>query len=58
MPKAKEALALLNRLYKDGVLDPEFITGENQGGYWALSHAFINQRIGLSCLGRCITGPT
>ena len=52
MPKAKEALALLNRLYKDGVLDPEFITGENQGGYWALSHAFINQRIGLSCLGR------
>jgi putative aldouronate transport system substrate-binding protein len=50
-PELKEALAILARWYKDGVLDPEFITGENIGGYWALSHAFINGRIGFSSLG-------
>ena len=33
------------------MLDPEFITGENQGGYWALPHSFINQRIGVSANG-------
>ena len=42
-PELKEALAILARWYKDGVLDPEFITGENIGGYWALSHAFIKK---------------
>lgn len=50
-PELKDALALLNKWYNDGVLDPEFITGENTGGYWALSHAFINGRIGFSSLG-------
>ncbi|WP_409346356.1 extracellular solute-binding protein [Paenibacillus sp. MBLB4367] len=50
-PEIKEALTLLNKWYKDGVIDPEFITGENNGGYWALSHAFINGRIGLTGLG-------
>lgn len=35
-PEIKEALTLLNKRYKDGVIDPEFITGENNGGYWAL----------------------
>ncbi|MDF2667728.1 MAG: extracellular solute-binding protein [Paenibacillus sp.] len=50
-PEMKEALKLLNKWYKDGVIDPEFITGENNGGYWALSHAFINGRIGTSSLG-------
>jgi putative aldouronate transport system substrate-binding protein len=50
-PELKSALAVLNRWYKDGVIDPEFITGENAGGYWALSQAFINGRIGFSCLG-------
>jgi putative aldouronate transport system substrate-binding protein len=50
-PEMKEALALINKWYKDGVLDPEFITGENMGGYWALSHAFINGRIGFSGQG-------
>lgn len=47
-PGAKQALALVAKWYKDGVLDPEFITGENQGGYWALSHSFIKGRIGFS----------
>ncbi|RAV14164.1 extracellular solute-binding protein [Paenibacillus contaminans] len=50
-PEMKEALKLLSKWYKDGVIDPEFVTGENKGGYWALSHAFINGRIGLSSLG-------
>lgn len=47
-PEVKEALKLLNKWYEDGVLDPEFITGENMGGYWGLSHAFINSKIGFS----------
>ncbi|TDQ37191.1 putative aldouronate transport system substrate-binding protein [Aureibacillus halotolerans] len=51
-PEAKEALALLNKWYEDGVLDPEFITGENTGGYWALSHAFINGKIGFTGHGQ------
>jgi len=50
-PKAKDALALLAKWYADGVLDPEFITGENQGGSWSLTHAFINQRIGATSHG-------
>lgn len=50
-PEMKEALTLINKWYEDGVLDPEFITGENMGGYWALSHAFINSRIGFSSHG-------
>jgi putative aldouronate transport system substrate-binding protein len=50
-PETKEALAVLSKWYKDGIIDPEFITGENKGGYWALSHSFIQGRIGLSCHG-------
>jgi putative aldouronate transport system substrate-binding protein len=49
-PEMKEPLAMLQKWYKDGVIDPEFITGENKGGYWALSHAFMNGRIGLTGL--------
>ncbi len=49
--QAKTALALLAKWYKDGILDPEFITGENQGGYNKLSHAFIKGRIGFSTRG-------
>lgn len=50
-PEIKDALAMFATWYKDGVLDPEYITGENTGGYWALSHSFINSRIGMSCHG-------
>lgn len=49
-PGAKQALALLQKWYKDGVIDPEFVTGENKGGYWALSHSFMENRIGLTAL--------
>ena len=44
----KEALELLRKWYADGVIDPEFITGENKGGYWAVSHSFVNGRIGVT----------
>ena len=37
--------------YKDGVVDPEFITGENKGGYWAISHQFVNGIIGFTTHG-------
>ncbi|MDO3412487.1 extracellular solute-binding protein [Saccharibacillus sp. CPCC 101409] len=47
-PEMKEALALLNKWYKEELIDPEFITGENTGGYWADSQAFYNNRIGLT----------
>ena len=47
-PGMKEALALLRKWYADGVIDPEFITGENKGGYWAVSHSFVNGRIGVT----------
>jgi len=50
-PEMKEILSLFQKWYKDGVIDPEFVTGENQGGYWATSQPFANGRIGLSSLG-------
>lgn len=50
-PEMKEALRYLQKWYKDGVIDPEFITGENKGGYKHLSHAFINGRIGMTSMG-------
>lgn len=50
-PEMKEALRYLQKWYKDGVIDPEFVTGENKGGYKHLSHAFINGRIGMTSMG-------
>ncbi|MBB6019544.1 putative aldouronate transport system substrate-binding protein [Paenibacillus sp. JGP012] len=50
-PEMKEALAYLRKWYKDGVIDPEFVTGENKGGYKHLSHAFINGKIGMTSMG-------
>ncbi|NLO83138.1 MAG: extracellular solute-binding protein [Clostridiales bacterium] len=47
-PELKQALEYLAKWYKDGVIDPEFVTGENEGGYWAITHAFINGKIGLT----------
>ena len=51
LPGMRDALTLLAKWYKDGVLDPEYITGENQGGYWAIAHAFDYQKIGVSGMG-------
>lgn len=50
-PETKEAYKLLAKWYKDGLIDPEFITGENKGQYWASSVVFQNGKIGASCPG-------
>jgi putative aldouronate transport system substrate-binding protein len=50
-PQAKQALTTLASWYKQGIIDPEFITGEHTTGYWATSNAFDNGRIGVSGLG-------
>ena len=47
----KEALKTLHAWYEEGLIDPEFITGENTGGYWAISHAMVNNRIGMTVRG-------
>lgn len=47
-PEAKEALRTLNRWYEKGIIDKEFVTGENHGGYAGLSHSFMNEQIGLT----------
>ena len=50
-PEMKQALLKLSKWYSDGVIDPEFIIGENKGGYWAISHQFVNGIIGFTCHG-------
>lgn len=52
MPEMKEALTLLNKWYKDGLIDPEFISEENKGQYWGYSVTFWNGRIGFSTPGQ------
>ena len=47
-PEAKEGLALLHDWYEKGIIDKEFITGENHGGYGGLSHSFMSGQIGLT----------
>ena len=47
----KEALKVANEWYKEGIIDPEFITGENTGGYWAISNSLNNHRIGMTVRG-------
>jgi len=51
-PEMKEALKLLNKLYKDGVIDPEFATGERKEGHWSASQAFSTGRIGFTSCGQ------
>ena len=47
-PEMKEALAKLREWYKEGLIDPEFITGENKSGYWAVSQDFDNGKVGVT----------
>lgn len=47
-PQMKDALKLFAKWYKDGVLDPEFVTGERTGGHWSATQAFCSGRIGMS----------
>lgn len=50
-PGTKSALEVLARWNKQGLIDPEWVTGENKGGYWALSNDFVNGRIGFTAHG-------
>jgi putative aldouronate transport system substrate-binding protein len=50
-PEMKEALAVLAKWYADGIIDPEFITSENKGGRYDITHAFHQGRIGMSAHG-------
>ena len=50
-PEVKEALTYLAKWYEDGVIDPDFMDGENTGGYWAVTHSFANGKIGLTSMG-------
>lgn len=50
-PEAKEVYKLLAKWYKDGLIDPEFITGESKGQYWGSSVVFQNGRIGATNIG-------
>lgn len=50
-PGVRDALATLSRWYEEGYIDPEFITGENKGGYWAISTVFATGRVAASQLG-------
>lgn len=47
----KDALELLHKWYNDGLIDPEFIIGENQGGHWCLSVPFEQGYLGFSSSG-------
>lgn len=50
-PAMKDALAKLAQWYADGVIDPDFVAGENLGGRGDLTQAFSTDRIGLSIHG-------
>lgn len=47
----KEALKVAHEWYEEGIIDPEFITGENTGGYWAISNSLNDHRIGMTVRG-------
>lgn len=50
-PEMKEALGKLNQWFKDKVIDPEFLTGESQGGNTIVSTSFVQGRIGFTTKG-------
>ena len=52
MPEIKKALALLNKWYEEGLIDPEFVNGESKGQYWGSSVTFWNGKIGFACPGQ------
>lgn len=51
VPEMKEALKKLAQYYKDGLIDPEFITGENKGQNQFYTVSFWNGIIGFSSPG-------
>lgn len=51
LPEMKDALKLLAKWYRDGLIDPSFITGENKGQYYGNAVTFRNGTIGFSVPG-------
>lgn len=49
---SKEVVKIIAKMYKDGVLDPEFVTGKEaiSGSYWAVSNGLVNGKYGVSAL--------
>lgn len=49
---SKKVVEILAKMYADGVIDPEFVTGKESisGSYWAISNGFVNARYGASAL--------
>lgn len=49
---SKEVVKIIAQMYKDGVLDPEFVTGKEaiSGSYWAVSNGLVNGKYGVSAL--------
>ena len=48
--EAKEVVALLAKMYADGLIDPEFVAGRESvsGSYWAISQGMVNGLYGVS----------
>jgi putative aldouronate transport system substrate-binding protein len=53
-PEMKDALTLLAKWYKDGVLHPEWVTGEHTSGSYSISNQFAAGQIGVSAQGQYI----
>jgi putative aldouronate transport system substrate-binding protein len=51
-PEMKDALTLLAKWYKDGVLHPEWVTTEHTSGHWSISNQFAGGQIGVSAQGQ------
>jgi putative aldouronate transport system substrate-binding protein len=48
--EAKQVVELLAKMYADGLIDPEFVTGREsvEGSYWAISAGMVNGLYGAS----------
>lgn len=48
--KAKAVVALVTKMYADGIIDPEFTAGTESaaGSYWAISAGMVNGRYGVT----------
>lgn len=51
LPETKKALETLREWKQEDLISPEWVIGENTGGYWAISHDFVNGKIGVSSHG-------
>lgn len=49
---AKKVIEIMAQMYADGVIDPEFVTGNEaiEGTYWAISNGFVNGLYGVTAL--------